>query len=64
MPKYKVTVVERYNTLSSKIFDAVDIIGAEDKAYADASWTDLDGWEEIGNKAGESDIDDVMEVEA
>lgn len=58
MPRYTVTILERVTQYRSKVFDAPTADDARQAAYADNSWTDLDGWED-GYEAAETDIEDI-----
>lgn len=62
MPKYEVTVSERRTWFMTKTFEASSKAEAEHLAEADESWSDLDGWTEAGEEAGESYIDRIRLV--
>lgn len=57
--RFRVTVTERASWTMSKIFKADSPEEAKKLALRR---TDLDGWDEEGSKAGESDVTSVEEV--
>lgn len=63
MFKFKVTVVERRTNYMTKIFEADSPEEARHLAYKDDSWTDLDGWVDDGERAGESGVEEIEWLE-
>ena len=62
MPRFKVTVVERQTWYVSKVFEAKNEDEARQLAEMDETWTDLDGWEDSGEVAGECGVEEIEEI--